>query len=171
MSICDWLSDRMPSVALGETEWTPEEARHLGDCAACKAEWRLVQTTSRLGNAARLVRDPDATARAVLLRLRRPKARFSARSWVFSALAAASVAAAVWVGGRGTAGNTVSEGTSVAAGLPMPLPELDALQPAELDSVLTTMDDSFSSTVPGDDVGLGDLDSEELQRVLDTWEG
>jgi hypothetical protein len=171
MSICDWLSDRMPSVALEEAEWTPEEARHLGDCAACQAEWRLVQTTSRLGNAARLVPHPDATARAVLLRLRRPEARFSARSWIFSALAAASVAAAVWVGGRGTADNTRAEVTSVAAGLPMPLPELDVLQPAELDSVLTTMDDSASSTTSSDEVGLGDLDNEELQRVLDTWEG
>ncbi|HEX7337790.1 MAG TPA: hypothetical protein VF252_11345 [Gemmatimonadales bacterium] len=171
MSICDWLSDRMPSVALGETEWTPEEARHLGDCAPCNAEWRLLQTASRLGSAARLVPDPHATARAVLLRLGRPEPRFSARSWVFSALAAASIAAVMWVGGRGAAGNPGSEGTPVAAGLPMPLPELDALQPAELDSVLTTMDDSSSSPVPGDDVGLGDLDSEELQQVLDTWEG
>lgn len=171
MSICEWLSDRMPSVALGETEWTPEEARHLGECAECQAEWRLLQTTNRLGQVDELVRNPDASAQAVLLRLKRQETRFPARPWGFSALAAAAIAAAVWVGGRGPAGNTVREGTSVAAGLPMPLPELDALQPEELDSVLTTMDDSFSSTTPRDDVGLGDLDSEELQRVLDTWEG
>ena len=170
MSICDWLSDRMPSVALEETEWSPEEARHLGTCSTCQAEWRLVQTTRRLGRAARLVPDPDRTARAVLLRLER-RARFPARSWGFSALAAAAIAAAVWVGGRETEGTAVPEVTSIAAGLPMPLPELDVLQPAELDSVLTTMDDSSSSTTSGEDVGLGDLDSEELQQVLDTWEG
>ena len=171
MSICDWLSDRMPSVALGEAEWTAEEARHLGGCSVCQAEWRLVEATSRLGQSGRLVRNPEATARAVLRRLERPEGRSHARRWGISALAAAAVAAAVWVGGRGMPADNAAEVTSVAAGLPMPLPELEVLQPAELDSVFTTMDDSSSSMPSDDDVGLGDLDSEELQRVLDTWEG
>jgi hypothetical protein len=49
MSDCEWLSDRMPVVALGRAEWTPDEIRHLNECEPCRQEWELVQVTSRLG--------------------------------------------------------------------------------------------------------------------------
>ncbi len=29
MTDCGWLSDRIPAVALGRTEWTPQEVKHL----------------------------------------------------------------------------------------------------------------------------------------------
>jgi hypothetical protein len=171
MSICDWLSDRMPSIALGQAEWTPEEARHLNGCPSCQAEWALVQVTRRLGNNAPLVRDPDSMAHAVLHRLQDPPGRSRALLWGFSGLAAAAVAAVIWIGEPAAPAGSKAGPAAVAAGLPMPLPELDALQPAELDSVLTTMDDASASSPAEGDIGLGDLDSEELQRVLDTWEG
>ncbi len=47
---CDGLSDRMPEVALGRSTWRAVRSRlHLDACPDCQAEWRLVQTTSRLG--------------------------------------------------------------------------------------------------------------------------
>jgi hypothetical protein len=49
MSDCGWLSDRMPSVALGRAEWTGDETRHLSDCPSCRGEWELVRLSSRLG--------------------------------------------------------------------------------------------------------------------------
>jgi hypothetical protein len=59
----------------------------------------------------------------------------------------------------------------VVAGLRIPLPELDSLQPAELDSVLQTMEEPLVDGSTLDEPTLGDLDSTELQRVLDYWEG
>jgi len=50
------------------------------------------------------------------------------------------------------------------------LPELGSLHPAELDSVLQTMDEAAAGS-PSDDPELGDLNPEELERVLDSWEG
>jgi hypothetical protein len=57
------------------------------------------------------------------------------------------------------------------AGLLIPLPELDSLPAADLNSVLQTMDE------PGaDGAGLnapdpGELSTDELETVLDYWEG
>ena len=61
--------------------------------------------------------------------------------------------------------------TAVAGRLTIPLPELDSLGPAELDSVLQTMDEPLVSGSSTDDPALGDLNNDELQRVLDSWEG
>jgi hypothetical protein len=57
------------------------------------------------------------------------------------------------------------------AGLQIPLPELDSLQPAELDSVLQAMDEPVVDGSTLDAPSLGDLDATELQSVLDYWEG
>lgn len=170
MSDCVWLSDRMPAVALGRAEWTLDEARHLGECRSCQEEWELVQTTSRLGTATLPAPDPESMTRAVLHRLKREEVQSRPRIWILSALAAAALAATVWTGGdeRGLADDASTE--PVVARLEWRLPELESLQAAELDSVLRTMDDSTALDSPGAS-GLGDLDAEELQRVLDTWEG
>ena len=48
---------------------------------------------------------------------------------------------------------------------------MNALEPAELDSVLQTMDEPIVSGSTGDDPALGDLNNDELERVLDSWEG
>jgi hypothetical protein len=52
---------------------------------------------------------------------------------------------------------------SVVAGLQIPLPELDSLQSAELDSVLQTIDEPS--------VGDSTLDGTVLEDFLDSWEG
>jgi hypothetical protein len=55
--------------------------------------------------------------------------------------------------------------------LEIPLPELDDLEPVELDSVLSTMDVPFPADSAIAAPELGDFDSGELETVLDIWEG
>ncbi|HET9465994.1 MAG TPA: hypothetical protein VFO71_10710, partial [Gemmatimonadales bacterium] len=86
--------------------------------------------------------------------------------------AAAAIAAVVWGGGvEGVLTRPDDSSPVVATGLAIPLPELESLQPAELDSVLQTMDEPSISGVPVDEPGLSDLNPEELKSVLDSWEG
>jgi hypothetical protein len=165
----------MPVVALGRGEWTPDEIRHLNECGSCRGEWELVQLASRLGENAGLSLDPGAVSTRVLQRLNREReaGRLRRRAWSFAGLAAtAAVVAAIWTGGmEGGPSKVRPVGTEVAGRLSIPLPELDSLEPAELDSVLQTMDEPVVSGSTGDDPALGDLNSDELERVLDSWEG
>lgn len=175
MSECEWLSDRMPVVALGQAAWTPEEILHLNECESCQGEWELIQVASRLGEDAGLSLEPTAIATAVVRRLERERndGRLRRRAWGFAGLAAAAaLVAALWTGGLEQGPSRLSPvRTEVAGRLAIPLPELDSLEPAELDSVLQTMDEPSANGSTGDDPALGDLNTDELERVLDSWEG
>jgi hypothetical protein len=175
MSNCERLSDRMPVVALGQAGWTSDEIRHLSECESCHREWGLVRLASRLGEDAGRSLEPTAIAAAVLRRLdsERENGRLRRRAWSFAGLAAAAVlVAAIWTGGlQGGPSKVQPAGTEVAGRLSIPLPELENLEPAELDSVLQTMDEPIVSGSTGDDPALGDLNNDELERVLDSWEG
>jgi hypothetical protein len=175
MSDCEWLSDRMPVVALGQSEWTADEIRHLDQCGSCRREWELVIVASRLGEDAGLSLEPAAIATKVLrqLDLERKAGRLRRRGWSFAGLAAAAaVVAAIWTGGlQGGPSKVQPVGTAVAGRLSIPLPELESLEPAELDSVLQTLDEPVVNGADGDDPALGDLNTDELERVLDSWEG
>ena len=46
MSMCERMSELMPAVAAGRSEWAGEEAAHLESCTDCAAEWALVRTAS-----------------------------------------------------------------------------------------------------------------------------
>ncbi len=172
---CGWLSDRIPAVAMGQAEWTPEEVRHLNECGMCQQEWELVRVAGRMGESAGVSFDLPAMASSVLQRLERERAagRRRRRAWSFTGLAAAAVlAAAVWTGGGDS--ETTRPGPSgsvIATGLAIPLPELESLRAAELDSVLQTMDEPNVNGTPVDEPGLGDLNSDELESVLHSWEG
>ena len=174
MTECGRLSDRIPVVALGMAEWTPEEARHLNACRLCQEEWELLRMAGRLGDTAAISIDSSAMASAVVHRLAHQReAGGLRRRWSFAGLAAAAaIAAAVWAGSADrVAPLAPSSGTVVAGRLAIPLPELEPLQAAELDSVLQTMDEPNAGGVPVDEPGLGDLNFDELETVLDSWEG
>lgn len=174
MSDCEWLSDRMPVVALGRAVWTPDETRHLNGCISCRGEWELVRLASQLGKDVGFTLDPAAIATGVLYRLKQERevGRLRRRAWSFAGLAAAAaLIAAIWTGGiQGGPSNPPAPGTAVAGRLTIPLPELESLEPAELDSVLQTMDEPSGGST-ADDPALGDLNNDELERVLNTWEG
>lgn len=173
MTDCGWLSDRIPSVATGQTEWTPEELRHLNGCRMCQQEWELIRVAGRVGESAEVSFNLPAMASTVLQRLERERAAGRRlRAWSFTGLAAAAaIAAAVWTGGVESGPIAPAPAPMVAAGVAIPLPELDNLQTAELDSVLQTMDEPSVSEPVVDEPGLGDLNSDELESVLHSWEG
>ena len=176
MTDCGWLSDRMPAVVLGRAEWTPQEIQHLQECRACQQEWDVVRAASRLGLRSEARIDTEAVAASVLQRLRNEQAgpHVRRRTWVASGLAAAAaIIMAIWAGNtRDPAATTRQNGSLAAVQLEIPLPELESLEPAELDTVLQAMDEPNNLRDAGDgELELSDLDSDELERVLDTWEG
>jgi hypothetical protein len=173
MSDCGWLSDRMPAVALGRAEWTGDETRHLSGCPLCQEEWELVRLSSSLGQDVADKLDAGSTTRAVFQRLERARQedRLRRQSWTFAALAtAAAIAAVVWTGRPITRPVAPSAGPVVAASLLIPLPELDNLDPAELNTVLQTIDEPLVGG-PTDTPGSAALDDDDLEGVLNIWEG
>ncbi|HZA98551.1 MAG TPA: hypothetical protein VE399_07210 [Gemmatimonadales bacterium] len=176
MTDCGWLSDRIPAVVLGHAEWTPQEIQHLQECQACQQEWEVVRAAGRLGRRYEADIDTEALATSVLQRLRdeRPASHARRRNWAVSGLAAAAaIILAIWAGsGRDPGATSGQNGSLVAAQLEIPLPELESLEAAELDSVLQAMDEPNNLRDPGDgEPELSELNSDELERVLDTWEG
>jgi hypothetical protein len=170
MNDCGWLSDRMPSVALGRAEWSTDEVRHLSGCRSCQEEWELVRVSSRLGQEVGAGLDAGATTSAVLQRLGRTRQenRLRRQAWSFAAVAtAAAIAAAVWIG-RPNGGPPAPSTAVVAGALQIPLPELDNLEPAELNTLLQTIDEPLvggSTDAPGP----GDPNDDDLEGVFDTW--
>jgi hypothetical protein len=180
MMDCARLSDRMPEVALGRTEWTPEEADHLATCAGCQQEWRLVRLAGGLGEELQAGPDPASVATVVLQRVAAERHRVRQRRWSLTGLAAAAtIALAVWYGGGQPGQNLPSPGrmpvaTAPSAGateLAIPLSELDQLQEPELDSLLQTISPPLTSGSTLGEPSMGDLDDHELEEVLSTWEG
>jgi hypothetical protein len=172
MSNCVWLSDRMPAVAQGRAEWTLDETRHLAQCPSCLEEWELVQVANRLGEGLRLTPEPGVIAESVLQRLKQEQARVHPSLWRWAAVAAAvAFFAALWMSPLNGPFSGLGGIGPVAAEADFPLPELESLQPAELDSVLRLMDEPVAGSAPVEVPDLADLNSDELQRVLDSWEG
>jgi hypothetical protein len=163
----------MPAVALGRAEWTEEETRHLSGCLSCQGEWELVRLSNRLGQEVAAKLDARSTTRTVFQRLERARREDSLRrqAWSFAALAmAAAIAAVVWTGGPITRPGAPLAGPVVAAPLLIPLPELDNLNPAELNTVLQTIDEPLVGG-PTDPPGSVALDDDDLEGVLNIWEG
>jgi hypothetical protein len=160
MSGCQRISDRMPAVALGRAEWTSDEVQHLSGCPSCQDEWDVVQRSSHLGREIGLGLDADSTSETLLEHLDHARVeRLRRRTWSFAGLAAAAtIAAVVWIQ---RPSRPVHPAPAVVAGLQITLPELDGLQPAELDSVLQTIDEPAPA----------DSTLDELEGFLDSWEG
>lgn len=173
MTDCMHLSDRMPEVAAGRATWGRSDAEHLLACASCAAEWRLVQSASRLGLAVKQQVDPARVAHAVVTRLRQEPVERPVRrgAWVrrvaLPVAAAAVLAVAVWVG-RPSAGEGPAAVTLAAV-----LPELDDLDAAELESLVSDFDVTGDPTVRALEApeSLDDLSDAELESLLRLMEG
>ena len=175
MTDCGWLSDRIPAVVLGRAEWTPQELQHLQECRSCQEEWEVVRAAGRLAEGPEIVVDTDAVASRVIQRLRDEQERthIRRRTWAVSGLAAAAaIIIAISTGNIEKPAATTHQNSPLAtAQLEIPLPELESLQAAELDTVLQAMDENNLRDSGDEEPELSDLNSDELQRVLDTWEG
>ena len=165
MSGCDRLSDRMPAVALGRAIWSSEDERHLAGCPDCRTEWDLVRQTARLGAGL-----PRLDHTAIVSGLRRdlaerPVERPRRWGWAWtSGLAAAGVAGLIWAGTQSSDGGP---GAIAAGGATPP----ESLTDAQADSLLQSDDEPLAGWSMLESPGLGDLNEDELEQVLRTWEG
>lgn len=172
MNGCARLSDRMPDVVHGRSRWTPDEAAHLAGCADCRRELALVQATVAMGRKAPRLRDPAGLAATVERRLAGARMRRRDGTRRIAGLAAAA-ALMIMVWGRWPerpAPTAAGSAGSPAQAL-VPLPELELLDPGELDSLLQRMEMPSAGSSTLDAPGLGDLEDTELEQVLATWEG
>jgi len=175
MSECGLLSDRIPAVALGRAGWTAQERQHLDACPACKQEWEIVRGAGLLGQDVEERLDLHTITVSLRQRLQsdRQVEHLRRRTLTVGSLAAAAgIVIALWTASTNAPGDSgPMTGSLVAGRLAIPLPELQSLEPAELDSLLQTIDEPNARSAAVEDPDLGDLNSEELQSVLDSWEG
>jgi predicted anti-sigma-YlaC factor YlaD len=162
----------MPDVAHHRTEWTPEEAAHLAGCAECRAEWQLVLAARGLDEGAPTVSDPSALPAALRRRLAEDRiARARARrAWSFAGAAVAAAAILAVVTGRDP-GPAETAPAVAEAGALVPLPELEGLEAAQLDTLLQSLDRPVAGTSTLDASTLGEYEDGELEQVFASWEG
>jgi hypothetical protein len=175
MTECESMQERMPLVAHGQSEWTGAELGHLAACPDCSAEWRLVQTAARLGGPAARRLDPGRISVAVLgqLAAARRGARWRRGGWLAGLAAAAVLVLMVWGGShrRGATTGTPESPAANAQALHVPLAELENLDASELEAVLEGLDAPLGSQAAPDAPHLGDLNDDQLERVLRSLEG
>jgi hypothetical protein len=166
MTDCHHLSDRIPAVALGRDRWTTEDEAHLARCPDCRAEWDLVRAAGRIGGGLPWLADRSDLAAAVLRRVAdapATKPRRRALRWAGGLAAAAVVALAVWTG----AAREPRPPTGTAA-VEAPVGPLST---AQVDSLLDAEVAPLAGWSMLETPTLGDLDEDELERLLRTWEG
>ncbi|HET6836460.1 MAG TPA: hypothetical protein VFH24_00385 [Gemmatimonadales bacterium] len=159
-------------MALGRAEWTPDDVHHLGECRSCQCEWALLQTANRLGERAAAGIDVASITTALQRRRGRTPGRNRQRkAWGVAGMAAAAALAGLLWSGRADPPLPPPPSTHVVAGLQIPLPELEDLQPAELDSVLRGMDRPGPYIDILETIDSGAAEAPELETVYDYWEG
>ncbi len=171
MSDCERLSDRMPDVALQRAAWTADEAAHLASCTDCRAEWDLVLAARRL-EARGPTLDPTAIAAAVQRRLATDRTVSRRNRWLWAGGAAAAAAGAIALAvTRGPAPRSeVAPVVAVETDPLVPLPELEGLETAQLDTLLQALDGPLAGASATDSASVDDADA-ELDQLLATWEG
>ena len=170
MITCESMRDRMPEVAAGRATWTEQEARHLQDCATCPGEWDIITAVRRLGAEVEPAVDPARIGQAVLLRLREERRAVQARRrWMAGFALAAGIALMVWAGTppRSRPGARAGAGEAFV----IPVAELDSLTSTQLQTVLESLDEPLGETSTTGAPALGDLDDQQLERVLRSLEG
>jgi len=172
MNDCERLSDRMPDVALHRAAWTHEEAAHLAGCSECLAEWKLVLAARALDESAPTISDASTLAAALRRRLaddRAVRAR-ARRAWAFAGVTAAAAAILAAVVTERDPGPAVGARTVAEVEALVPLPELEGLGTAQLDTLLRSLDRPFAGTSTLDASTLGEYEDGELEQVFATWE-
>jgi hypothetical protein len=172
MTDCESIQDRIPLVAGGLAAWSDQESAHLATCAECTAEWRVVQSARRLGDAAARRVDPARVSSAVLARLaaERRRARWK-RGGLLAGLAAAAAVVLMLRSTSHTAAPGPDPVQAAGTALHVPIAELDRLDAGQLEAVLEGLDQPLGAGAAPDAPHLGDLDDNQLERVLRSLEG
>jgi hypothetical protein len=170
MTDCERLSDRMPEVAMQRAAWTAEEAAHLASCEDCGAEWELVLAARRLEARAPTV-DEAAIAAAVQRRLASERAAGRRGRWIWAAGSAAAAAAAIALAVIAGRDPEPAPRIAVEAEPLVPLPELEGLETAQLDTLLEVLDAQPGGTSSLESTTLDDGADAEFEQILATWEG
>jgi len=168
MTSCADLLDRMPEVAAGRTAWTAAEATHLGACAECQGDWKLIQRARQLGDRAEARVDPAVLAPRLQGRIdaARRGDRLRRAGWVAGLAFAAGIALLVWRGG-----GSQRSGTTSAPAFQIPVAELDSLDDRQLQTVLEALDEPVGSDISPEVPTFGELDNQQMERVLRSLEG
>jgi hypothetical protein len=116
--------------------------------------------------------DADAIAAAVQRRLGTERATGRRGRWIWavgSAAAAAAIAFAVT--SRNEPRREAAPAIAIETEPLVPLPELDGLETAQLDTLLQAIDAAPAGTSSVESTTLGDEVDAELEQILATWEG
>jgi hypothetical protein len=169
---CERLSDRMPEVAMQRAAWTAQESAHLASCADCRGEWKLILAAKRLEARAPAL-DAAGIAAAVQRRLATERATSRRGRWIWAAGSAAAAAAALALALTSGGGPPRQPAAAVAIETEplVPLPELDGLETAQLDTLLRAINTAPAGTSGAESTTLGDEVDAELEQILATWEG
>lgn len=174
MSMCEAVSDRMPAVASGRSEWTAEEQAHLARCDDCAAEWALMGAVAKLGRDVAV--DEATLVPELLARVRQAKWEERRRVLVrrgvqLGGLAVAAGLLLVMVPRWRTVvpARTAPVVVSAEAG-ELQLAELDDAAPAELEMVLAEFDEPAVPASSLDGPDLEGLDMSQVERALRSWE-
>ncbi len=164
-------SDRMPLLAHAGGKWTPVETAHLAGCAECRLEWELVQAASALGRAAASRIDPNRVAARVLHRLTEAPRRssgFAVRParWALALAAAAAIVLAFRI-----AGSHSPVRVAPSPARPGILHELDELTASELEAIFDAIPPAAANETHVESAPFGELDTNDLERVLRSLEG
>ena len=164
---CEDMLDRMPVVAAAGGNWTEAEEQHLRDCVECAKEWKIIAAGRRLGAGADAGINADAIAVAVLRRLaqgRRRRGLIRRVGWVVGLAAAASLTFVVLTGRRGPE-------PPDRHGLVIPVAELDSLDAVQLQAVYESLEAPLVEGAGSENTPLGELDEQQLERILRSLEG
>lgn len=168
MTQCEMIQERMPDIMHRRAAWGAAELAHLGDCADCAAEWRLIEAGAALHQ--NLVVDAEAILSQLRDRITATPATavlaFPRRRAGWGLLAAAASIALVF----GLRHDRPLPRVTPAAATAL-LPELDQLSEAQLEAVLNEVEVSDDAATPMRLPRLGDLNETQLEQMLRELEG
>jgi hypothetical protein len=173
MTDCHLIADRMPEVANGKTFWRASESAHLASCPDCSLEWDLIRVAQGLGAGVVASLDTSRIAERVARRMTEagpampPRVLGPATRWLIGLAAAAALVLAVrpW-----RLGDSVTNLSNPVAAVSV-LNELDDLTPLELESVLEALPTAAEAVPHVETAPFGDLEPQDLERVLRSLEG
>lgn len=182
MNNCDEWLDRMPGLAAGSRDLTPEFSAHLEGCAECRANWQVIQAGARVGARAAATIDPERMARTVVARLADARAADQRRRyWTWGTLlaAAAALTLVVYTGKHDLTSHQAAQGqvqpvetqTASTTEFAVPVSGLEDLDDGQLQTLYDQLDGALSAQGSVGAPHLEELSPDEMEQVLNSLEG